>query len=470
MASDVFVHAVAELSVVDFRESCKRLRIPGPKRSASAIASLPVLAPLRLDLFVVGKIIEVQKALLESFHQLRQLHIIIAVDAARLNRCRSNDPWPQAKSFESFLCPGRNKQFTLIFRDVNCQRLGVFFFAHAPQIRAETTRCKSANHMFPQNLNKILCDSLVIQKEATRVIHARIGVAASRPVLHSQGIGCDNRNSRFAGLHRPHLLPNALGRTVRFFHALTERKAPVVTATLPEISVFEHAKFGELRIVDRDGQQWFIAIDITKSLGFGNPRQALASHCRGVQKMDTPTKSGIQAVSIIPESDVYRLVMRSKLPEAEAFQDWVCEEVLPQIRRMGSYQPDETYEQLSARVLSMANAKIAEQQAKIEADASKVEFHDRVTGSETVCQLGVACQVAGLPFGRNTLFRRLRDQGVLISTGDRKNHPRQEYVDRGLFTVVEHEYMDDDTGKTHLTFVTHATQRGVEWLIKRFAS
>ena len=237
------------------------------------------------------------------------------------------------------------------------------------------------------------------------------------------------------------------------------------------ISVFQHQKFGELRVVDQDGQQWFVAKDVATALGYSDPKKAVNQHCRKGVVISPPSSSeqhgGLRHVKVIPESDIYRLVMRSKLPEAESFQDWVVEEVLPEIRRTGAYQPGETFEELSARCLTMAQERIAALESKVADDAPKVEFHDRVTGSETV---GVACQVAGLPFGRNTLFKQLREQGVLISRGDRRNHPRQEYVDRGLFTVVESVFTDDETGRTHVNFVTHATQRGIDWLIQRFGA
>lgn len=240
------------------------------------------------------------------------------------------------------------------------------------------------------------------------------------------------------------------------------------------IQLFNHDKFGEIRIVDNDGQQWFVAKDVATALGYSDPKKAVNQHCRKGEAISPPSSSdsghgGLRHIKIIPESDVFRLVMRSKLPDAETFQDWVVEEVLPSIRKTGSYQAPETYEELSARALRLADQRVAEQKAKIEEDAPKVEFYDRVTGSETICQLGVACQVADLPLGRNKLFATLRDQGVLLRTGERRNHPRQEYVDRGYFTVVASEYTDKETEKTYITYVTHCTQRGIDWLIKRFS-
>lgn len=110
------------------------------------------------------------------------------------------------------------------------------------------------------------------------------------------------------------------------------------------ISTFNHEQFGEIRsITDEHGEPWFVAKDIATALGYSNVNDAILRHCKGVVKHD-PFKqqvSGSQPINIIPESDLYRLIMRSKLPQAEAFQDWVTSEVLPSIRKTGKYAVSE---------------------------------------------------------------------------------------------------------------------------------
>lgn len=94
-----------------------------------------------------------------------------------------------------------------------------------------------------------------------------------------------------------------------------------------------------VRVVEGDdGDTMFIAADVATALGYANPRDAIRRHCRGVVKRDTPTASGIQTFSVIREPDVYRLIVRSKLPSAERFESWVFEEVLPTIRQHGRYE------------------------------------------------------------------------------------------------------------------------------------
>lgn len=88
---------------------------------------------------------------------------------------------------------------------------------------------------------------------------------------------------------------------------------------------------------DDAGNPLFVARDVASILGYSNISDAIARHCKGVVKRDLPSNSGTQSFSLIPERDVYRLIMRSKLPAAEAFEEWVVAEVLPQIRRTGAF-------------------------------------------------------------------------------------------------------------------------------------
>ena len=104
-----------------------------------------------------------------------------------------------------------------------------------------------------------------------------------------------------------------------------------------DITLFKHGEFGNLRTAFFDGRPVMGAIDVAKALGYSNAPQAVRAHCKGVLEISTPSAGGSQVTKFIPEADVFRLIMRSKLPSAEAFQDWVCEEVLPLIRKTGTY-------------------------------------------------------------------------------------------------------------------------------------
>ena len=88
-------------------------------------------------------------------------------------------------------------------------------------------------------------------------------------------------------------------------------------------------------ITDNKQEPWFCANDVCDILGYSNPRDAISKHCKvgGVAKRDTPTKSAVQEMTFINEPNLYRLIIKSHKPEAEPFEAWVFEEVLPQIRK-----------------------------------------------------------------------------------------------------------------------------------------
>ena len=118
-----------------------------------------------------------------------------------------------------------------------------------------------------------------------------------------------------------------------------------------EIKIFNNPEFGDVRTLEIDGKPYFAAKDIASSLGYVNTSKAIGDHCKGVTKRYVGVETGIRTdgtptiqdieMSFIPEGDVYRLIVRSKLPQAEKFESWVFDEVLPTIRKHGLYAPDE---------------------------------------------------------------------------------------------------------------------------------
>lgn len=109
-----------------------------------------------------------------------------------------------------------------------------------------------------------------------------------------------------------------------------------------EIAIFQNPEFGEVRTITEDGQTLFCGSDVAKALGYSNAPDALKRHCKGIVKRDTPTNSGIQQMLFIPEGDIYRLAAKSELPGADRFERWIFDEVLPSIRRTGSYSVKKT--------------------------------------------------------------------------------------------------------------------------------
>lgn len=128
-----------------------------------------------------------------------------------------------------------------------------------------------------------------------------------------------------------------------------------------KLQIFNNPDFGEVRTLEENGKVLFCGSDVAKALGYSRPNDALAAHCRYTVKCSIPhPQSPDKAIemSFIPESDLYRLVFGSKLPNAERFTDWVTEEVLPSIRRNGGYiagQEQMSPEELMARALDVAH-------------------------------------------------------------------------------------------------------------------
>ena len=121
------------------------------------------------------------------------------------------------------------------------------------------------------------------------------------------------------------------------------------------------------------------------------------------------------------------------------------------------------------RLAADLSEKVTEQATALAVAAPKVEFYDTVTSSSHVCQLAVAAQVAKLPFGRNTLFQKLRELGVLITGGERHNMPKQCFVTDGLFTVNQRTIENPKTGEPIIIHTTYATQKGLAWIISKLS-
>lgn len=104
-----------------------------------------------------------------------------------------------------------------------------------------------------------------------------------------------------------------------------------------DLKVFSNSEFGELGVMVIDGKEWFPATQCAKILGYKNPQEAIRNKCKGVRKTLTPTAGGSQESNYIPEGDLYRLIVSSKLPAAEKFERWIFDTVLPGIRQNGGY-------------------------------------------------------------------------------------------------------------------------------------
>ncbi len=123
-----------------------------------------------------------------------------------------------------------------------------------------------------------------------------------------------------------------------------------------ELQIFNNDEFGQIRTVEIEGKPYFMASDVAKALGYARPNDAIQQHCRATVKHRTPISGKMQDVNFIGEGDMYRLITHSKLESAERFESWVFDEVLPTLRKTGSYEMPKAKKNKSNRpALSSAN-------------------------------------------------------------------------------------------------------------------
>jgi prophage antirepressor-like protein len=107
------------------------------------------------------------------------------------------------------------------------------------------------------------------------------------------------------------------------------------------LEIFNNTQFGEIRTLTVDDEPLFVASDIARALGYKNTSKAIKDHCKGVTKRSILDNQGVShSTNTIKEGDVYRLIIKSKLPEAAKFETWVCDDVIPTIRKTGGYLTD----------------------------------------------------------------------------------------------------------------------------------
>lgn len=255
-----------------------------------------------------------------------------------------------------------------------------------------------------------------------------------------------------------------------------------------EIQKFDFKGSSLRTLTDEAGEPWFVAKDVCDILGMSNPSMAVTALDKDeVAQIDPKDYLGSenrsnQAVNIVSEPGLYKLIMRSRKPEAKEFQRWVTHEVLPSIRRTGGYIPTTDADDdmtilakavmIGQRTMEAQNQQIAEQQTRIVELEPKARFADAVAASDGTCLVGELAKMLrqnGMDIDQNRLFRLLQADGYLGKSGSNRNVPTQRAMDLGLFRIKETTVTHAD-GHTTVSRTPKVTGKGQRYFIDRYWS
>ena len=245
-----------------------------------------------------------------------------------------------------------------------------------------------------------------------------------------------------------------------------------------EIKIFENEEFGSIRTLEINGKPYFVGKDVTDILGYQNGSRDINRHVDEDDREKVMIFDGNQDKEsiIINESGLYSLILSSKLPNAKKFKRWVTSDVLPAIRKTGSYsiqsKPDSyTIEDPAARARRWAEEYEEKKalEAKIEEQKPLVEYAEHIQASKDVIDMKSMAKLAsknGIKIGRNKLFSFLRDRKIL----DRENIPYANYMDKEWFQVVESPYTfnNGDVKIIRTTLVSPKGQIGIIRQLKKY--
>ncbi len=265
-----------------------------------------------------------------------------------------------------------------------------------------------------------------------------------------------------------------------------QQQQPAVDAALPAVSaaattppvsgtfVFPVTK-QKVRTVWHEGNIWFVAKDVAECLGFKDTDDAIRKHCNHAKTLKPAKMAGLtsspRGINIIPESDVYRLVMRSKLPAAEQFQTWVCEDVLPSIRKTGGYgriapaspaANPKTEDQLILEAMQVLLSRTETLKAELAEAKPKADYYDALVDSRDLLTPTEAAKLFDMPARKLTAFLREKPHKWLFKGFDGANIPMQPIIDAGYMQV---KHRTSSLNGMHCT-QGYFTPKGIEALRK----
>ena len=259
---------------------------------------------------------------------------------------------------------------------------------------------------------------------------------------------------------------------------------------MDNLKVFENDEFGQLSVIVKNNKEYIEAIEVATILGYSNPRDAISRHCNeeGVVFSDVRVVTGIKkdnskafkvvTKKFIDEGNLYRLIIKSKLPSARRFEKWVMDGAYmsEEVINKTLDDPDFIIEMATKLKYEREQRRLLEEKAKhleatITIDKPYTNFGKSIATSSDAITIGQFAKVLNnnnINIGRNRLFTILRDNGYLIKVGKDKNMPKQIYVKQGLFKVAE-SIVKTVKGEL-LTATTLITGKGQMYFLELFSN
>ena len=249
------------------------------------------------------------------------------------------------------------------------------------------------------------------------------------------------------------------------------------------VQIFQNKAFGAVRVVEYGGEPWFVARDVCECLGLGRQQDStryLDEDEKGECLVNTP--SGEQMAVTVSEPGLYSLILRSRKPEAKAFKRWIVHEVIPSIRKTGSYGipalPNFRNPAEAARAWTdKEEQRLLEEQKRLALERRMEEVRPKVVFAESI-EVAKTCipvgemaklikQATGYDIGQNRFFEWLRNKGYLHKSGSQMNMPTQRCIDSGWMEIKEGTRIGS-SGESHITRTPKITGKGQIYFINLF--
>ena len=240
-----------------------------------------------------------------------------------------------------------------------------------------------------------------------------------------------------------------------------------------ELQIFKNPDFGQVRVVNINGEAWLVGSDVATALGYTNPAKAIRDHVYDEDKLtERFVLSGQnREVIVINESGVYSLIFSSKLPTAKKFKHWVTSEVLPSIRKTGGYKVEKPMDDMEVlcRAVLISDKRIKALENKIELDAPKVAYADYASASKDSILIRDFCH--GLPkegfkIGERKLYALLVKHEILAKKQNGYDI-YQKYANAGYFERPPRALPVKVGEAPKIRFTVYITVKGQKWLLNK---